>query len=1285
MAHEKRSITQRDPKAFHKALLLNKHVFTDREEPRNIFWERYKKLAADMDSGSVSVLGYYGVGGIGKTTLLKQIEIELLESAPTTKTLYWNFEEDVTPIEVVNRMKNILVEKYNFNFTLFELGYYHYKQNSGVNLPENQKKKLLGDNSTLGLVLDVAETVPVAETAVKLFKLCGNIVGKIRDVIESNPTIPEEIDAQKTPENLVKYLLNLFAEEMCKNLAKEEAPFVFLLDTYEVFVNENANGEIARKEDLWLRENSNFNQGIIWKIPNAMWVLAGRESLKWNEEDDAWDESELLLYSLGDFSERDSISYLQNSVGLTDVELGKALYKLTKGTPVYLSACADLFVQLKNSDRLQITIDDFGKSSEELVLRFLRNLPVNKIRIVQMLSCLKTFNDEIIKDLGPKVISQFDMDAYEEVKKLSFIVRISDGYMVHSTFSDVLFADKSCAEMCKKIYEPGVKAVKTFSKGTDAASIFKLRILPAIIKQFDGKDKDVVLWNSELAEALNDMHLCRESVDQYKKTIALLNQVDASIEWKLIQKAALHHATMLIYISPLRNDYEVLQHKTEQIGALLELLKEKKKNKFFSVEQELVLIQKMQLCKDTIYADEINSLKKEAAERYWKHIVNQGVYKETIEQMEKFPLVGFRMSKDKEIVFYYKQLIEKYKAVLGENSDEEINHIKKLAQKLYRMIDYADMGEEETCSEECLFYYKLLQEKYRTVLGLNSEPELKIIPTIGRLLKNLERNEECVKLFDEYYEKYKVKFGICDPRTVDFLETLIESTPNSYKKDGEKIEFNKEKYILDFFNCSMKKWQEDGANLSQKLEDFISIGPGHHKHVSDENKKYFATLLLNSYEEKYETIRKTADENTLLELKKKILNNYVLLEDEHAQKLAKRDIVNYCLNTESDLVTACTNESRDWYYIAVLEDFAKEGDLSNRQVLINKLLDLPNVLKYNKLFGAVAIAFATSSELDISKQFQEKYLNSYDFTLTNIEDYDVEDDILFDHTMRDLIKALKDDGLAFKNEFEKRLDENQKKRTPNNSIEKEVDYFKNLRCHYKKIGSKSRERFAAQRIYELRYEKYGDDSSVMDNLLEYAEYYDSKNPEEAQTKLALYQKYLDFYKERNFDLSESITLVKMDAADIYYANNNIEQCIEMIKDCSQYFVRWSEDRAPNYEESDYAYKKWRKSAVRIAADLLSKKDYQECLNVIRFIESAMLLNGDFSISGSEYYGTDSLENNDVAREFLRITNKLASQFNDTGIIDDLFHKILDWKENENFKHLSIEEFRDTAISIFLEE
>ena len=66
-------------------------MFTDREEPRAAFWEIYNNI----QRGEYEIIHYYGIGGIGKTTLLKQIQLEISKKFNDTNkmSIYYNYEK----------------------------------------------------------------------------------------------------------------------------------------------------------------------------------------------------------------------------------------------------------------------------------------------------------------------------------------------------------------------------------------------------------------------------------------------------------------------------------------------------------------------------------------------------------------------------------------------------------------------------------------------------------------------------------------------------------------------------------------------------------------------------------------------------------------------------------------------------------------------------------------------------------------------------------------------------------------------------------------------------------------------------------------------------------------------------------------------------------------------------------------------------------------------------------------------------------------------------------------
>ncbi len=112
-------------------------------------------------------------------------------------------------------------------------------------------------------------------------------------------------------------------------------------------------------------------QHLLQHIPNVLWVIAGREKLKWEELDSRWGEN-LEQHLLDKLSSTNSMNFLKDS-GITDEQLRKDLYVLTKGVPVYLDLCVDTYEAIKKEGKNPtITINDFGKNTKSLLGRFLK-------------------------------------------------------------------------------------------------------------------------------------------------------------------------------------------------------------------------------------------------------------------------------------------------------------------------------------------------------------------------------------------------------------------------------------------------------------------------------------------------------------------------------------------------------------------------------------------------------------------------------------------------------------------------------------------------------------------------------------------------------------------------------------------------------------------------------------------------------------------------------------------------------------------------------------------------
>jgi hypothetical protein len=101
--------------------------FTDREAPRASFWKKYHAVEAELGKdANVHVLTYYGIGGIGKTSLVKKLMREMDQKLPSPVYVYLDFGISPDIRRNLSSLKCKLQENTKFTFPLLELGLYIY-------------------------------------------------------------------------------------------------------------------------------------------------------------------------------------------------------------------------------------------------------------------------------------------------------------------------------------------------------------------------------------------------------------------------------------------------------------------------------------------------------------------------------------------------------------------------------------------------------------------------------------------------------------------------------------------------------------------------------------------------------------------------------------------------------------------------------------------------------------------------------------------------------------------------------------------------------------------------------------------------------------------------------------------------------------------------------------------------------------------------------------------------------------------------------------------------------
>ena len=412
------------------------NIFTDREEPRRAFWAVYDRVKSDP--GSVEAISYYGVGGIGKSTLLFQLMRELKERAPQSPNVYYSFElSGRNKDDCLYFLAESLMQRCSgLQFPLFGTALLRLNQLAGRNINDLEKRL---ENSVIDSQ-GVAAAVEVLNAVVPYFgiaKLAGNAGLKLFNSIKENREhssgenahIYQKIDNSGAAE-LMNDLQKYFCMDAAAFLERQSPPVVIMLDGYEVLTNTLERGDLAEVEDGWIWGS----EGLMWSLPNTLWVIAGRNRLVWDQYDSEIRDS-LEQHLLGNISEKDTESFLRLS-GVKEDAIYHMLYELTGGTPVYLDMCVNTYRQIKASrsaDYVPVA-EDFGKTPTTLAERFLRGMNSEHQRVIKLIACLPvSWSEEFAIEAATNAGCMASRGPFDDICKLSLVEKDGNHSKLHNT------------------------------------------------------------------------------------------------------------------------------------------------------------------------------------------------------------------------------------------------------------------------------------------------------------------------------------------------------------------------------------------------------------------------------------------------------------------------------------------------------------------------------------------------------------------------------------------------------------------------------------------------------------------------------------------------------------------------------------------------------------------------------------------------------------------------------------------------------------------------------------
>lgn len=415
--------------------LIHEEVFVDREEQRQQFWNIFEELCERKEQWTITVFHFWGMGGIGKSSLLKKLYQEITDKNSTQKdkipSAFVSLSNRENDIQILCRLVNLLKKQSNYSFPLFEVGMYWLYQKSGNGEWKKEIQSLEEKSVILSGILDFASAIPIASVITGSFRLFDKSMKALRNHFSAHQKELLYLE-DKFSEEIEEILPGLFAKDLEWNTGQFLYPTVIFLDKLDVLRTGISGIDAIDYNEKWLKEM------LVEKVPNVIWVFSGREKLFWDEKEPGeWAESlynikvdEFSKYWLGQY-------FSQNGAKLSYLEA--ELYALTKGIPLYLNICCELYQKFQKEEKIW-NINDFEGKQEVLLRTYVDNLSPAEMKVLFILSCLGEWNQELIQYVWSKIPGEDCFKAYDVLKKKAYISINESICELHQVIQEQIFA-----------------------------------------------------------------------------------------------------------------------------------------------------------------------------------------------------------------------------------------------------------------------------------------------------------------------------------------------------------------------------------------------------------------------------------------------------------------------------------------------------------------------------------------------------------------------------------------------------------------------------------------------------------------------------------------------------------------------------------------------------------------------------------------------------------------------------------------------------------------------------
>jgi len=363
-----------------KYIKQRKRKFIDRESETSIFTRQLEVSDADFN-----VLFFYGIGGVGKSFLLD--ELETICQGAQVKHARFNMFEVHDKIKILRDMRvKVSSSKLFSPFEKFDNHLKHYLELIGVLKDQGAFNGLLDLVAGLGLAADPTGAVGKIAN--------GPLMGGIKFI--SSFLKKADIDFYL---NASQFLTQTFQDGANRSV---KSKFVILFDSYE---------HTSEEMDYWIQNE--FIPGLSTKF---FIVIAGREMPN-NLWTDSIANGNTKVIELLNFNSYTTQLYLE-TLGIKERDITKEIFDVTDGHPLSISLHAELGTDRQTRMIVSSSVIEriFSQVKDEDVLSLLRTCSV-----------LRFFDLNTLRTINPN----FTDTVFQRLQEFSFVRNHIYGAMLH--------------------------------------------------------------------------------------------------------------------------------------------------------------------------------------------------------------------------------------------------------------------------------------------------------------------------------------------------------------------------------------------------------------------------------------------------------------------------------------------------------------------------------------------------------------------------------------------------------------------------------------------------------------------------------------------------------------------------------------------------------------------------------------------------------------------------------------------------------------------------------------